>query len=177
MIFFSPIWFLLLLPLVAALFLWRLPTRGLNIVRLVILLLLVFAMAQPAMKLKDQQGTVVVLIDRSESMPHQATDDQLEILKSIHGEMGPEDRLAVVSFGDRTIIEQEPSDRAIEELQSPTDQQHTRLTDGLEAALSLIPRSPRPHPSRFRWSLDWPRSQRRYRTRCRPRHWHRPSLA
>lgn len=146
MIFFSPIWFLLLLPLVAALFLWRLPTRGLNIVRLVILLLLVFAMAQPAMKLKDQQGTVVVLIDRSESMPHQATDDQLEILKSIHGEMGPEDRLAVVSFGDRTIIEQEPSDRAIEELQSPTDQQHTRLTDGLEAALSLIPPD---HPGRI----------------------------
>ena len=95
MIFFSPIWFLLLLPLVAALFLWRLPTRGLNIVRLVILLLLVFAMAQPAIKLKDQQGTVVVLIDRSESMPHQATDDQLEILKSIHGEMGPEDRLVI----------------------------------------------------------------------------------
>ena len=138
MIFFSPIWLLLLLPLAAALYRWRLPTRGLHIVRFIIIALLVLAMAQPAMKLKDQQGTVVVLIDRSESMPTKAADDQLEILKSLHGDMGREDRLAVVSFGDRTIIEQEPSDRATESLQSLADQQHSRLADGLEAALSLI---------------------------------------
>ena len=62
MIFFSPIWLLLLLPLAAAMYLWRLPTRGLNLVRFIIILLLVLAMAQPAIKLKDQQGTVVVLI-------------------------------------------------------------------------------------------------------------------
>ena len=146
MIFFSPIWLLLLLPLAAAMYLWRLPTRGLNLVRFIIILLLVLAMAQPAMKLKDQQGTVVVLIDRSESMPTKAADDQLEVLKSLHGEMGSEDRLAVVSFGDRTIIEQEPSDQATETLQSPADQQHSRLNDGLEAALSLIPPT---HPGRI----------------------------
>jgi len=146
MIFFSPIWLLLLLPLAAAMYLWRLPTRGLNLVRFIIILLLVLAMAQPAMKLKDQQGTVVVLIDRSESMPPKAADDQLEVLKSLHGEMGSEDRLAVVSFGDRTIIEQEPSDQATETLQSPADQQHSRLNDGLEAALSLIPPE---HPGRI----------------------------
>ena len=146
MIFFSPIWLLLQLPLAAAMYLWRLPTRGLNLVRFIIILLLVLAMAQPAMKLKDQQGTVVVLIDRSESMPPKAADDQLEVLKSLHGEMGSEDRLAVVSFGDRTIIEQEPSDQATETLQSPADQQHSRLNDGLEAALSLIPPT---HPGRI----------------------------
>ena len=87
MIFFSPIWLLLLLPLSAAMYLWRLPTRGLNLVRFIIILLLVLAMAQPAIKLKDQQGTVVVLIDRSESMPPKAADDQLEVLKSLHGEL------------------------------------------------------------------------------------------
>ena len=114
MIFFSPIWLLLLLPLTAALYRWRLPTRGLHIVRFIIIALLVLAMAQPAMKLKDQQGTVVVLIDRSESMPTKAADDQLEILKSLHGDMGREDRLAVVSFGDRTICLLYTSDAADE---------------------------------------------------------------
>ena len=112
MIFFSPIWLLLLLPLAAALYRWRLPTRGLHIVRFIIIALLVLAMAQPAMKLKDQQGTVVVLIDRSESMPTKAADDQLEILKSLHGDMGREDRLAVVSFGERTIIEKDATEES-----------------------------------------------------------------
>ena len=45
MIFFSPIWLLLLLPLAAAMYLWRLPTRGLNLVRFIIILLLVLTMA------------------------------------------------------------------------------------------------------------------------------------
>ena len=49
MIFFSPIWLLLLLPLAAALYRWRLPTRGLHLVRFIIIVLLVLAMAQPAM--------------------------------------------------------------------------------------------------------------------------------
>ena len=60
--------------------------------------------------------------------------------------MGSEDRLAVVSFGDRTIIEQEPSDQATETPPIPADQQHSRLNDGLEAALSLIPPT---HPGRI----------------------------
>ena len=139
MIFFSPIWLLLLIPLVAGLYVWRLPTRGLNILRLIILLLLVLAMAQPAMKFKDQQGTVVVLVDRSESMPHKAADEQLEVIKTLHSEMNLEDRLAVISFGERVNIEQPPSDRNTESFFSNADQQHSRLTDGLEAALSLIP--------------------------------------
>ena len=88
MIFFSPIWLLLLIPLAAGLYAWRLPSRGLNILRLIVLFLLVLAMAQPAMKLKDQQGTVVVLVDRSESMPHKAAEEQLEVIKTLHGEMG-----------------------------------------------------------------------------------------
>ena len=146
MIFFSPIWLLLLIPLAAGLYAWQLPSRGLNILRLFVLFLLVLAMAQPAMKLKDQQGTVVVLVDRSESMPHKAAEEQLEVIKTLHGEMGREDRLAVVSFGDRVNIEQPPSDRSTESFVSNADQQHSRLTDGLESALSLIPPD---HPGRI----------------------------
>ena len=41
MILFSPIWLLLLVPLGAALYSWQLPTRGLNILRGIIGVLLV----------------------------------------------------------------------------------------------------------------------------------------
>ena len=74
MILFSPIWLLLLVPLGAALYSWQLPTRGLNILRGIIGVLLVLAMAQPAVRMPDRHGYVVVLVDRSESMPGQAAD-------------------------------------------------------------------------------------------------------
>ena len=139
MILFSPIWLLLLVPLGAALYSWQLPTRGLNILRGIIGVLLVLAMAQPAVRMPDRHGYVVVLVDRSESMPGQAADEQLEAIKSLHGDMGTSDRLAVVSFGDRVVNELTPGVEGLDTFQSPTAQQHSRLTEGLEAALSLIP--------------------------------------
>src|ERR1041384_3783637 len=65
----QPIWLLLLIPLAAALFAWPLPARGLKILRVVVFLLVVFALAQLAIKLPDRAGTVIVVADRSESMP------------------------------------------------------------------------------------------------------------
>ena len=62
MILFSPIWLLLLVPLGAGLYAWQLPTRALNIMRGITLGLLVLAMAQPALRLPDRHGYVVVVL-------------------------------------------------------------------------------------------------------------------
>jgi len=66
---FQPVWLLLLIPLAAAWFAWPLPARGLKILRAVIFLFVVLALAQLAIKLPDRAGTVIVVADRSESMP------------------------------------------------------------------------------------------------------------
>lgn len=139
MILFSPIWLLLLVPLGAGLYAWQLPTRALNIMRGITLGLLVLAMAQPALRLPDRHGYVVVVADRSESMPNNSEDEQLEIIKTLHSEMGSSDRLAVVSFGDRVIHDLSPGVKGMDAFKASGDQQHSRLTDGMEAALSLIP--------------------------------------
>ena len=139
MILFSPIWLWLAVLLVPALYVWPLPTRGLNILRGIILGLLLLAMAQPAMKLPDRHGYVVVVADRSESMPENSSDKQLQAIKTLHKEMGRSDQLAVVSFGDRVVIELSPGREPLTAFKAPGSQQHSRLTDGLEAALSLIP--------------------------------------
>src|ERR1017187_2739141 len=59
--FFQPVWLLLLIPLAAAWFAWPLPNRGLKVLRAVIFLLVVLALAQLAIKLPDRAGTVVVV--------------------------------------------------------------------------------------------------------------------
>ena len=66
--FFQPVWLLLLVPLAAAWFIWPLPNRGLRILRAVIFLLTVLAVAQFALRLPDRAGTVIVHSSRAESV-------------------------------------------------------------------------------------------------------------
>jgi len=47
-VLFQPVWLLLLIPLAAAGFAWSLPGRGLKILRVVVFLLVVLALAQLA---------------------------------------------------------------------------------------------------------------------------------
>ena len=112
----SPIWLLLLVPLGAALVTWPLPGRGLNIVRAITLALLVLAMAQPAVRLPARHGVLVVVADRSASMPTRARADQLEAIKQLQSEMSEGDRLAVVSFGREAGIDRAPGSDGLDEL-------------------------------------------------------------
>ena len=135
----APIWLLLLVPLGAALVAWPLPGRGLNILRALTLGLLVLAMAQPAARLPDRHGVLVVVADRSESMPARAREDQLEAIKQLHSAMHSGDRLAVVSFGREAGIELAPSVDRLDEFTGKVDGQHSRLAHALDRAQALIP--------------------------------------
>ena len=139
MILFSPLWLILLIPLGFLLYRWPLPTRGLNIFRTLALLLLVLAMAQPAVRMPDRHGYVVVVADRSASMPAGSQDEQLEIIRHLHEAMGRNDRLSVVSFGAQATHELAPGLEKLEEFQGAANQAHSRMSTGLEAALSQIP--------------------------------------
>ena len=103
-VLFQPVWLLLLVPLAAACFAWPLPGRGLKILRAVIFLLMVLALAQLAIKLPDRAGTVIVVADRSESMPQNSDSSEKEIISLLHKSMGPRDQLGVVAFGRAAAI-------------------------------------------------------------------------
>jgi Mg-chelatase subunit ChlD len=139
----QPVWLLLLVPLGVTLYLWPLPNRWLRLCRAMVLALIVLALCHPAIRLPDRAGTVVVVADRSDSMPPGSVTTQKEIINLLHKSMGPRDQLAVVSFGHQAAIERPPQRAEFGGFAAQVGPDLSNLNDGLDAALGLIsPGSP-----------------------------------
>lgn len=138
-VFFQPVWLLLLIPLAVTWWIWPLPGTWLRILRAMTLVLIVFALAQLAIRLPDRSGTVIVVADRSESMPNNSAASQKEIIDLLHKSMGTHDQLGVVTFGADAVVEQSPQHGEFSGFTAQVGPGHSDLNSGLEAALSLIP--------------------------------------
>ncbi|HTX22145.1 MAG TPA: VWA domain-containing protein [Candidatus Aquilonibacter sp.] len=136
---FQPVWLLLLVPLAAACLAWPLPNRGLKILRVVVFLLVVLALAQLAIKLPDRAGTVIVVADRSESMPQNSDASEREIIGLLYKSMKPRDQLGVVSFGREAIVEQSPQRSEFGGFTGEVGPDHSDLNAAIDSALALIP--------------------------------------
>lgn len=135
-----PIWLLLAIPLALTLWLWRMPTRLLMVLRGLTFLLLLLALCGAVLRLPSQAGTIVVVADRSQSMPPGSATAQKEVLDLLHKAMGPNDRLAVVSFGRTVAVEQPPASGQVLGFVHEFGDDASNLADGLDTALTLIPR-------------------------------------
>src|SRR5579885_2724257 len=103
-----PIWLFLLIPLVLSLWRWPLPSRLLLGLRGAAVALALLALCGLALRLPSRDGTVVVVADRSLSMPPGSEASQKEAIELIQGAMGRDDRLAVVAFGQSAQVERAP---------------------------------------------------------------------
>lgn len=139
MTFLHPIWLLLAVPLGAALVAWRLPTLQLAL-RLVVLVLLLLALGGLALVWPSPAGTVVVVADRSRSMPGDAEDAQKIAIDLLQQAMGADERLAVVSFGERAAVERAPRTGAFGGFVNEVGPDGSRLAEAVELGLSLIPK-------------------------------------
>ncbi|MDR1962842.1 MAG: VWA domain-containing protein [Planctomycetaceae bacterium] len=142
MFFQQPIWFLLLIPIACSLYFWRIPSRLLTGLRLVALLLIVLAMTQPMFKLPTRSGTIIVVADRSRSMPNGSATMQKHSINLLLNHIGKEDRLGVVSFGAKSYPERIPAGRAagtFGEFMAENQADASNLNGAIENALSLIP--------------------------------------
>jgi Mg-chelatase subunit ChlD len=108
-------------------------------VRAIVLIAVVLALAQLAIRLPDRAGTVVVVADRSESMPAKSDDSEKEIIGLLHKSMGPRDQLGVVAFGRDAIVEQSPQRAEFPGFTADVGVDHSSLNDAINAALALIP--------------------------------------
>lgn len=135
----QPIWLLLAIPLAATLWLWPPPSRLLLIWRAVVLGLIVLAMTAPRAKLPSRNGTVIVLADRSLSMPDDAAAQQLEMLELIHKGMAGEDRLGLVCFGQRAVVERAADVGPISGFAGDVEPDGSNLAAAVQKALSLLP--------------------------------------
>lgn len=135
----QPIWLLLLLPLGMACWIWPLPTRLLQGLRIFALVSLVLGMCQPAIEVPDRSGTIVVVADRSESMPGGAMTREKEIIDLMQKSMSAHDRLAVVSFGHKAVVERPPQAGEFAGFAATVGPEASSLADGLETALAMLP--------------------------------------
>lgn len=138
MIFSTPIWLLLLLPLGAAWWFWRQPTPLLRALRALSLLLVLLALARPALKLPSETGTVVVLADRSASMPAEAEAQELAAVKLLGQKMDDQHQLALVSFGTRAVVEQSPGRHIPTAFSGEIGPDQSQLAEAIDTALGLV---------------------------------------
>jgi Mg-chelatase subunit ChlD len=136
-----PIWLFLLIPLVLALWRWPMPSRLLLVLRGLALALALLALCGLALRLPSRAGTVIVLADRSLSMPRDSLEVQKGVIDLLEHEMGSDDLLGVVSFGRNAEIEHRPGSSGrfggfVHEIVGDG----SNLAEALEKALSLIPR-------------------------------------
>jgi Mg-chelatase subunit ChlD len=135
----QPQWLLLVLPL-AVLWWWlRATSRWLGFLRLSTYALIVFAMCDPQLIRPRRAGTVVVIADRSDSMPTDAGQRQAEMVKLLHKAMSPRDRLAVVSFGERAALEHGPGVEPFDGFEQVVGRGASDLSAALRRAVSLVP--------------------------------------
>lgn len=133
--FAHPQLLLLALPAAFAWWTWRGPTRAGAAVRAAVLLLLVLAAAGPFARIGEPGRELIVLLDRSRSMPGESVARVRELLELAREESGRGDRIALVAFGAQAALEAAPA----EDLR--WDGSFTRALDrdasNLEAAIEL----------------------------------------
>ncbi|MER2561449.1 MAG: VWA domain-containing protein [Myxococcaceae bacterium] len=140
MSFVAPQALLLLVPL--GLLLWR--TGKLNgppmWLRGALVVLLVFALAQPEWRLESDGSDLIVVVDRSRSMPPGSLDQATELIHLLENERRTGDRVGVVSFGREVRVESPLShDARFGGFSQAIDGEASNLATALDAAADLIP--------------------------------------
>lgn len=135
----APIWLVLLIPVALAMTRWTPPSRWLRGLRWGVWLLLLAALAEPVLYLRGRGGVLVVITDRSESMPQEALQRQKPVIELTNKKRRAGDSLAVVAFRQQAAVEMFPGEAAFAGFQHDTGQGASNLHDALQQALDLIP--------------------------------------
>ena len=135
----APVFLLLLLPALAALPLARRGGRIRAALAGAALLSLVLALARPVVRIPRRAGTVVVVADRSASLPPAERDAQKALLDAVAARRAEGERLGVVAFGETAAVEQAPQPAPFAGFRASPGAEGSDLDAALDLALSLVP--------------------------------------
>ncbi len=135
----APVFLLLLLPALAALPLARRGGRVRAALAGATLLSLVLALARPVVRIPRRAGTVVVVADRSASLPPAERDAQKALLDAVAARRAEGERLGVVAFGETAAVEQAPQPAPFAGFRASPGAEGSDLDAALDLALSLVP--------------------------------------
>ena len=140
LLIWQPAAFLILLPLLAVFTVRRLPTRVLNVIRVLIYLVIAAALAGLSVRLPERAGTLVVLTDQSKSMPDGSRQEMESLIRRVERSAPMGSKLSVISFAGSPFMEKLPDSPAFAGLQTaPANPHATDISGAIEAALELIP--------------------------------------
>lgn len=139
MMFLNPVWFLLIVPVGVVWWMLPMPTRALRLIRAAICIAIILALCQPALFVPGPDGTVVVVADRSESMPAEGDESHKEVVQHLQDMAGKGRHLAVVAFGRKAAIESAGGEFA--GFINDVGRDQSDLAAALDTAASLIPRN------------------------------------
>ncbi len=138
--FLHPELLLVLVPAAIAWWFLRGPVRATAIVRALALMLLVVALAEPWVRTARTGRDLVIVADRSRSMPIGSRESILELLRLAREARSSGDRIAIVSFGEHAQIEQLPAENpAFTQFERSVGADGSDLDMALETALDLVP--------------------------------------
>ncbi len=145
--FGKPVYFLLLslIPLFVVFYLYGLRPRSLReksalAIRLLVLICLVIALAQPYQGLPSQETTVMYVVDVSESVSQEQLDEVRDFIVEANSTMEPEDQGGIVVFGANALLETPPSaGGSFSTFHSIPRRNYTNIEAGLELALANLP--------------------------------------
>ncbi len=140
MSFLYPQALLLLVPFAVLLFRWGRLQGWVMALRVAVVTALTLALSQPHLVLSRGGSDVVVVVDRSRSMPVGSEQTAEELVKLLQPQRRPGDRLGVISFGREARVDLAlTADGAFGGFQSSIDGEASNLARALDAAFELIP--------------------------------------
>ena len=135
----EPHWLIMIFPLLCLVFYFKPESKVILFLRISLILVLCLALTAPIVKIKGQEGIVVVVADRSSSMPPEIDNRIQETTGILLENMPVNSRLGLVSFNEKARIEFSPTKNEISALSELQNPDASNMGDGIDLALSLIP--------------------------------------
>lgn len=130
---------LLAIPVLVSLVVFR--ARSLvQALRVALCALVILALASPALLLPSRAGTVIVVADRSASMPKESEATEREVIARLAKTRPKDARLGVVAFGREAAVETMPGGEPFTSFAAEVGRDGSDLHTALEKALALVPR-------------------------------------
>ena len=135
----EPHWLLLLIPLLWLAYIFKPESRKIFYLRILLIIVICMALSNPVIKIAGQEGMVVVVGDRSASMPSDGDKRIAETVELLRANMPANSRIGLVTFADKAKIEFSPTKNDISALSMFSHSDASNLSDGIDLALSMIP--------------------------------------
>lgn len=139
MTFLEPLWLLLAVPLAFLLRRWPPPSGWMRFLRYGFCAVLLLTLSRPALWLPQGDGAVVVLVDRSASMPDDGEALATEVIRRLESSRRAGDGISVLSFGAEVGVESSADGSGFAGFQAAVGDQQSRLGQAIERGLALLP--------------------------------------